>query len=74
LEALSSSGTGQSGAAPERHCSVFGAPLACALTLPHTVAHCSSVLQLLQAMLREVAVGPLVHQTVWWHTRQSGEF
>jgi hypothetical protein len=30
--ALSSSGTGQSGAAPDRYCSLSGAPLAAALT------------------------------------------
>jgi hypothetical protein len=32
LEALSSSGTGQYGTAPDRYCSLFGAPLATALT------------------------------------------
>ena len=40
LEALSSSGTGQSGAAPDRHCLVFGAPLTSVLT---SAAHCSAV-------------------------------
>jgi hypothetical protein len=41
--ALSSSGTGQSGAAPDRHCSLFGAPLAAALTSAHTVSLQASV-------------------------------
>jgi hypothetical protein len=35
--ALSSSGTGQSGAAPDRYCSLSGAPLAAALTSARTV-------------------------------------
>jgi hypothetical protein len=35
--ALSSSGTGQSGAAPDRHCSLSGAPLTAALTSVRTV-------------------------------------
>jgi hypothetical protein len=35
--ALSSSGTGQSGAAPDKHCSLSGAPLAAALTFARTV-------------------------------------
>ena len=42
LEALSSSGTGQSGAAPDRHCVVSDAPLTGSSALPRTVAHCSS--------------------------------
>jgi hypothetical protein len=40
LEALSSSGTGQSGAAPDRRCLLSGAPLTCVLT---SSAHCSVV-------------------------------
>jgi hypothetical protein len=35
--ALSSSGTGQSGAAPDRHCSLSGAPLTASLTSARTV-------------------------------------
>jgi hypothetical protein len=35
--ALSSSGTGQSGAAPDKHCSLSGASLATALTSARTV-------------------------------------
>jgi hypothetical protein len=37
IGALSSSGTGQSGAAPDRYCSLSGAPLAAALTSARTV-------------------------------------
>jgi hypothetical protein len=37
IGALSSRGTGQSGAAPDRHCSPFGAPSATALTSARTV-------------------------------------
>jgi hypothetical protein len=40
---LSSSGTGQSGAAPDRHCSLSGAPLTTALLCRALFAHCSSV-------------------------------
>jgi hypothetical protein len=36
--ALSSSGTGQSGAAPDRYCALSGAPLTAALTFARTVA------------------------------------
>jgi hypothetical protein len=42
LEALSSSGIGQSGAAPDRHYSVSGAPLICGSDSARTVLHCSS--------------------------------
>jgi hypothetical protein len=37
VRALSSCGTGQSGAAPDRHCSLFGAPLTAALPSARTV-------------------------------------
>jgi hypothetical protein len=37
LEALSSSGTGQSGAEPDRHCSMSDVPLTTALTFACTV-------------------------------------
>jgi hypothetical protein len=66
--ALSSSGTGQSGAAPDRHCSLSGAPLATALT---SDAYCSAVRALCSRPLRWRAVAPLgapdspmAHQTV----------
>ena len=37
VEALSSGGTEQSGAAPDRYCALSGAPLAAALTSAQTV-------------------------------------
>jgi hypothetical protein len=46
---LSSSGTRQSGATPDTHCSLSGAPLMSGSALPRTIAHCSSGIQLLQA-------------------------
>jgi hypothetical protein len=46
--ALSSSGTGQSGAASDKYCSLSGAPLATALTFARTVLHCSRSQRLLQ--------------------------
>jgi hypothetical protein len=39
--ALSPCGTGQSGAAPDRYCSLSGAPSAVALTLRELSMHCS---------------------------------
>jgi hypothetical protein len=73
LEALSSSGTGQSGAAPDRHCSVSGALLLCALTLSRTVAHCSARQESLQstvALDSRCSAGapdsPIAHRTVRW--------
>jgi hypothetical protein len=47
--ALSSCGTGQSGAALDRHCSLSGAPLATGLTSACTVLHCSRSQRLLQS-------------------------
>jgi hypothetical protein len=71
LEALSSSGTGQSGAAPDRYCSLSGAPLTLRSALSCTVAHCSSVLQLLQATVARSSRcstgapdSPVAHRTV----------
>jgi hypothetical protein len=66
---LSSSGTGQSGAAPDRYCSMSGAPLVIALTS----AHCSVCKCPLQSTVALLVVAPLVHRTVRWHTGQSGE-
>jgi hypothetical protein len=40
--ALSSCGTGQSGAAPDMHCSLSGAPLTGGSDSARTVLHCSS--------------------------------
>jgi hypothetical protein len=42
LEPLSSSGTGQSGAAPDRYCSLSGAPLTATLLCRALYVHCSS--------------------------------
>jgi hypothetical protein len=69
LAPLSSCGTRQSGAAPDRSCSLSGAPLtlrALLFTIHLFISFCSRP-------LCELAVAPPVHQTVWWHTRQSGE-
>jgi hypothetical protein len=60
LEALSSCGTGQSGA-PLNSCSDF---------CRDTVAYYSSVQS---RPLAQIVVAPLAHRTVWWHTGQSGE-
>jgi hypothetical protein len=73
LEALSSSGTGQSGVAPDRHCSVFGAPLTGGSDSARTILHCSSDLQLLQATIAWSSCcsavapkSPVAHRTVRW--------
>jgi hypothetical protein len=42
VEALTAWGTRQSGAAPDRHCSLSGAPSGAALTLRELSAHCSA--------------------------------
>jgi hypothetical protein len=70
FEALSSSGTGQSGAAPDKYCSLSGVPLTSVLT---SAAYCSVVRAPCSRSLRWRAVAPLVHRTVRWHTGQSGE-
>jgi hypothetical protein len=49
---LSSWDTGQSGAAPDKNCSLFGAPSGAALTLRELSTHCS----LLQTTVGAVAV------------------
>jgi hypothetical protein len=61
--------TGQSGGAPDRHCSLSGAPSGTALTLARTVAH---LMPSVDDRWREVAVAPLAHRTVRCATRQSG--
>jgi hypothetical protein len=53
--------TGQSGGAPDKHCSVSGAPSGSALTLARTVAH---LMPSADDRWREVAVAPLAHRTV----------
>jgi hypothetical protein len=42
IGALTAWGTGQCGAAPDSHCSLFGAPSSAALTLRELFAHCSA--------------------------------
>jgi hypothetical protein len=42
IGALTTWGTGQSSAAPDRHCSLSGAPSGAALTLRELFAHCST--------------------------------
>jgi hypothetical protein len=67
LEALSSSGTEQFGAAPDRYCSLSGAPLTGGSALPRTVAHCSSESSAFAG--DRCAKEPLLR----WCTGQSGE-
>jgi hypothetical protein len=69
VEALSSSGTGQSGAAPDRHCSVSGAPLTSDLT---SAARCSAVRDTVAVdhcaashYSAGVPDSPVAHRTVW---------
>jgi hypothetical protein len=73
IGALSSGGTGQSGAAPDRYCAPSGAPLAAALTSAGTVLHCSRCRRPLEstvALASRCSAGapdsPVAHQTVRW--------
>jgi hypothetical protein len=75
LEALSSSGTGQSGAVPDRHCSVSGAPLTSVLT---SAAQCSTVrgtVAVDRCAGSRYSAGtpdrPVAHQIVWWIIAES---
>jgi hypothetical protein len=52
---------GQSGGAPDRHCSLSGAPSGSALTLARTVAH---LMPSADDHWHEVVVAPLAHRTV----------
>jgi hypothetical protein len=69
LEALSSSGTGQSGATSNRHCSLSGAPLMGGSALPHTVHLNLQLLQATVARSSRCSAGapdsPVAHRTVW---------
>jgi hypothetical protein len=65
LEALSSSGTGQSGATPDRHCSVSSAPLTGSSDSARTVLHCSSDSSAFA--VDRCAKEPLLR----WHTGQT---
>jgi hypothetical protein len=76
--ALTSWGTGQSGAAPDRYCSLSGAPSGAAMTLRELFAHCSA-----SAGVRwsgplcwsrcsaSTPDSPMAHRTVRWPTGQS---
>jgi hypothetical protein len=58
--ALTTWGTGQSGAAPDRHCSLSGVPSGTALTLCELSAHCSRCrrpLELTVALLSHCSAG-----------------
>jgi hypothetical protein len=75
--ALTSGGTGQSGAASDRHCSLSGAPLTYVLT---SAANCSAVRGTVQSTVApksRCSTGtpdsPVAHRTVRWHTGQSDE-
>jgi hypothetical protein len=68
--ALTSCRNGQSGAAPDRCCSLSSAPLTLALTSARTVY---ALFTLLQPTVRWIAVTLLVHRTVRWYIGQSGE-
>jgi hypothetical protein len=70
IGALTSGGTGQSSATPDRHCSLSGAPLTTALT---SAANCSAVRGTVQSTVapksRCSAVTPdslMAHRTVRW--------
>jgi hypothetical protein len=87
VRALSPCGTGQSGAPPDRSCSLSGAPLTLLFWL---YAHCSFVSSFCSRPLRWIVVTPLARacwnprvagptlygpgapDTVRWHTGQSG--
>jgi hypothetical protein len=69
--ALTSRGTGQSGAAPDRHCSLSGAPFGTALTLRELSVHCSRCrrpLESIIALTSRCSAGtpdsPVTHQSV----------
>jgi hypothetical protein len=65
--ALTSGGTGQSGAAPDMHCSLSGTPLTAALL---SAAHCLCTVHLrisfCSRLLLERVVASLLHRTVRW--------
>jgi hypothetical protein len=68
--ALTSGGTGQSGAAPDRHCSLSGAPLTCA---PTSATNCSAVRGTVQSTVAPKSCcssgapdSPVAHRTVRW--------
>jgi hypothetical protein len=69
--ALTGGSTGQSGGAPDSHCSLFDAPSGAALTLRALSAHCSVVSRPLNSTVALATVAPLgtpdspvLHRTV----------
>ena len=77
--ALTSWGTGQSGVAPDKNCSLSGASSGAALTLRKLFVHCSRCRRPLEstvALASRCSAGtpdsPVPHQAVRCHTRQSG--
>jgi hypothetical protein len=71
LEALSSSGIGQSGAAPDGYCSLSGVPLTNALLCRALFVHCSSVSSAFA--VNRCVKEPLLRWCTGQSTRQSGE-
>jgi hypothetical protein len=69
IGALTSCRTGQSGAAPDRSCSLSGAPLTPALTSARTVHALFTLLQTTIVLLAVASLGapdsPVAHRTVW---------
>jgi hypothetical protein len=70
--ALTAWGTRQSGAAPDRYCSLSRAPSGAALTLRDRFVHCSLVSRTLESTVALATVAPLgtldspvPHWTVW---------
>jgi hypothetical protein len=73
--ALTAWGNGQSGATPDRHYSLSGAPSGAALTLRELSTHCSRCRRLLESTVALLSCfsastpdSPVVHLTVWWST------
>jgi hypothetical protein len=79
--ALTSWGTGQSGAAPDRYCSLSGVPSSAALTLRELPTHWSHTVHLLQTTVGAVAVvphstpdSPVNYGGVAWRKPEAEEF
>jgi hypothetical protein len=56
-----------SDAPPDRHCSLSGSPLTSCSDF-----YCDTV-HLSESTIAQIAIAPLAHRTVRWHTGQSGE-
>jgi hypothetical protein len=79
--ALTSWGTGQSGVAPDRPCSLSGAPSGAALTLHELSAHCSRCrrpLELTVALASRCSTGtpdsPVNYSGAWYQKPEGEEF